>query len=53
MAAPRVVATLGVAMLFFGGINFAIGFSLLGERGTRNRQKVAELLELQGDKAPR
>ena len=40
---PRVIAALGVGMLFFGGLNFAIGLSLLGDRGSRNRKALAEL----------
>jgi NADH:ubiquinone oxidoreductase subunit 6 (subunit J) len=32
---------LGITMLAFGALNFAIGISMLGERGARNRVRCA------------
>jgi hypothetical protein len=39
MSSPAVY--LGITMLAFGALNFAIGISMLGERGARNRVRCA------------
>ena len=33
----RVAVSLGVGMILFGAINFAVGMSIFGERGARNK----------------
>jgi UPF0716 family protein affecting phage T7 exclusion len=33
-----------LAMMGFSAINFAIGMSLLGERGVQNRARIREML---------
>lgn len=43
MAQLRAPVFLGVTMMGFGAINFVLGMSLIGERGSRNRVRVHPL----------